>query len=55
MSKILKKLNSNVNITGNKESPRSGAFEVTLNDKLIFSKFETGIFPNKETIKNWFN
>ena len=55
MSKILKNIDSNVNITGNKQAPRSGAFEVTLNDKLIFSKFTTGTFPNKEMIKNWFN
>lgn len=55
MSKILKKIDSNINITGNKKAPRSGAFEVTLNGKLIFSKFETGTFPDKEMIKNWFN
>tara|TARA_B100001741_G_C16389859_1_gene521913 strand:- start:518 stop:685 length:168 start_codon:yes stop_codon:yes gene_type:complete len=55
VSKILKIIDPNVNITGNKQAPRSGAFEVTLNNKLIFSKFETGTFPDKRIIKNWFN
>jgi len=55
VSKILNKINSNINIIGNKISPRSGAFEVTLNNKLVFSKFKTGIFPNEEIIKEWFN
>tara|TARA_B100001113_G_C20538734_1_gene375065 strand:- start:268 stop:435 length:168 start_codon:yes stop_codon:yes gene_type:complete len=55
VSKILEKIDPNINIIGNKQAPRSGAFEVTLNDKLIFSKFESGTFPDKEIIKNWFN
>ena len=55
VSKILNKINSNINIIGNKISPRSGAFEVTLNNKLVFSKFKTGIFPNEEIIKEWLN
>ena len=42
-------------INGNQKNPRSGAFEITINDKLSYSKFETQIFPNEEEIKNMLN
>ena len=54
MSKEIQKINSSFNITGNKNTPRSGSFEVTINGKLIFSKFKSGNFPNSEQIKKWF-
>tara|TARA_Y100000588_G_C13868927_1_gene759439 strand:+ start:577 stop:705 length:129 start_codon:yes stop_codon:yes gene_type:complete len=40
---------------GNKENPRSGAFEVTVNGILQYSKLNTGKFPTKIEIKMWFN
>ena len=53
MSKIISKINPTVEIIGNIDSPRSGAFEVTINNKLIYSKFQTGNFPTTSEIENW--
>ena len=55
VSNIIKKINPNYIINGNQNNPRSGAFEITINDKLIYSKFETQAFPNEEEIKNMLN
>ena len=55
VSKIIKKINPNCIINGNKNNPRSGAFEITINDKLSYSKFETQTFPNEEEIKGMLN
>ena len=53
MSKIIKNLNPQVQVIGNESPPRSGAFEVSKNGELIFSKFDKGSFPDESTIKNW--
>jgi len=37
-------------ILGNPTKPRRGAFEVTFNGTLIFSKFTSGRFPTKEEL-----
>ena len=55
VSKIIKKYNSECKIEGNQKSPRSGAFEITLNSKLVYSKFETNKFPTEEEIKTILN
>ena len=55
VSNIIKKINPNYIIIGNQNTPRSGAFEIKINDKLIYSKFETQAFPNEEEIKNMLN
>ena len=54
MSKFIKTIAPHANIEGNSTPPRSGAFEVSLNDKLVYSKFKTGEFPQEADIKNWF-
>ena len=54
MSKIIKIVRPNCSITGNSSNPRSGAFEVQIDGKLIFSKFKTLNFPTKEEVENWF-
>ena len=54
VSKQIKNIMPSAQVTGNSKPPRSGAFEVTIDGKLIYSKFQTGIFPNKEEIKSWF-
>ena len=51
VSKIIKKYNFDCQINGNQISPRSGAFEITINDELVYSKFETNQFPTEEEIK----
>jgi len=53
VSKEIKKVYPSANITGNKEQPRSGAFEIEVNGKLIFSKFKSSSFPTKEDINSW--
>jgi len=54
VSKFIKTIAPNANIEGNSIPPRSGAFEVSLNDELVYSKFKTGEFPQEADIKNWF-
>jgi len=54
VSKEIKKIIPNADVMGNSKPPRNGAFEVTLNEKLIYSKFQTGNFPNSEDISSWF-
>ena len=54
MSKTIKIIIPNAEVKGNLKPPRSGAFEVTINGKLVYSKFETGGFPQKADIKGWF-
>ena len=51
VSKDIKAICPNATIYGNKKEPRTGAFEVTLNGKLIYSKFETNSFPTKEEVE----
>jgi len=53
VSKIINQVNSGIKIEGNKTSPRTGAFEVSLDDELLFSKFDKGRFPQKEEIIKW--
>jgi len=48
------KIIPSAHVEGNAKSPRNGAFEVTINEKLIYSKFQTGNFPNTGDIKSWF-
>ena len=55
VSNIIKQIFPDTNIDGNKKYPRSGAFEVSINGTLVYSKFKTGQFPNEKQIKNWFN
>ena len=54
VSKQIKKIIPNAQVHGNTTPPRSGAFEVTIDGKLIYSKFQTGNFPKTEDISSWF-
>jgi len=54
VSNIINSLNYNVEIKGNLAEPRTGSFEVKLNDKLVFSKFQTDKFPDENQVLNWF-
>ncbi len=55
MSKLIKSIDSNVLISSNQKPPRSGAFEVTINKEVVFSKLKNGSFPNKEQVNSWFD
>ena len=54
VSKIIKNINKEAIVTENEVAPRTGAFEVTINDQLIYSKFDSGTFPNESEIYSWF-
>ena len=55
VSKDVKELFPNAEIAGNKNEPRSGSFEITLNGKLVYSRFETNAFPSKIELKELLN
>ena len=54
VSKQIKKIMPYAKVEGNSKPPRSGAFEVTIDGKLVFSKFKSGNFPKTKDITNWF-
>ena len=54
VSKTIKSIQSNIKIQSNQIKPKTGSFEVKLNNVLVFSKFATGRFPKKEEIESWF-
>ena len=55
MSKKIKELHPNAYIIGNEANPRTGSFEITIDGKLVYSKFETHAFPSKSEIKKLVN
>lgn len=54
MSKIIEEVISDCTITGNKSAPRSGAFEIEIDGKLVYSRFKTSKFPTEDEIKYFF-
>jgi len=54
VSKLIKKIAPTAKIEGNAKPPRSGAFEVSFDKKMVYSKFKTGEFPQEGDIKSWF-
>ena len=54
VSKKIKNIMPNAQVIGNTKTPRNGAFEVTIDGKLVYSKFQTGNFPKSEDISSWF-
>jgi len=54
VSKLIKLMQPHAKIEGNSTPPRSGAFEVSLNNELVYSKFKTGEFPKESEIRSWF-
>ena len=54
VSNIIKKINPDASITSNVAPPRSGAFEVSIDQDIIFSKFKENRFPEEKEIKTWF-
>ena len=51
MSKEIKELQPHAHIEGNKNNPRTGSFEIIIDGKLVYSKFETHAFPSKIEIQ----
>ena len=54
MSKIIHKFAPDAKVQGNLKPPRAGAFEVSIDGKLVYSKFDSGDFPKEKEIKSWF-
>lgn len=54
MSEIIKRIKPGTVIEGNTTPPRSGSFEVTIDERLVFSKLQTGKFPDEDTVLGWF-
>ena len=55
VSNIIKKKRPEAAITNNNTPPRTGSFEVTINNKLVYSKFKTNNFPTENEIVSWIN
>ena len=55
VSKIVLSFKQSVNIIGNSNPPRTGAFEILINGRLVFSKLNSGNFPTSSEIYSWFN
>ena len=55
VSKKIKELHPNASITGNETNPRTGSFEITIDGKLVYSKFKTDAFPSKNEIEKLLN
>ena len=53
VSNIINKKYPEIIIQGNNTPPRTGSFEVTINDKLMYSKFQTNNFPQENEILEW--
>ena len=54
VSKIIHKFAPDAKVQGNLKPPRAGAFEVSIDGKLVYSKFDSGDFPKEKEIKSWF-
>ena len=55
VAKIIRKINPNIVIESNSTYPRSGAFEVTIDKKIFFSKFSKDRFPTRMEVEDWIN
>ena len=53
VSKIIKNLSPKSKITSNVDYPRSGAFEIKINNKIVYSKFKTKNFPSISDIEQF--
>ena len=53
VSKIILSIDKTINIAENNSSPRTGSFEVMLDNQLVFSKLEIEKFPNDSEIYSW--
>ena len=53
VSKIIHANDPSIEIIGNNTAPRSGSFEVVINNLLIFSKFKKERFPTELEISSW--
>ena len=53
VSNLIYSLVSDVNISSNEGGHRTVSFEVTIDDSLVFSKFDTQRFPTEDEIKSW--
>ena len=55
VSNIINKKYPDIVVVGNECKPRTGSFEITINNVLKYSKFQTDQFPDESEIMNWFD
>ena len=53
VSNIINKKYKNIAIESNSVPPRTGSFEVTIDNVLKYSKFQTNEFPDENEIFSW--
>ena len=53
VSKIINRIKPKAIVTSNETYPRSGAFEITIDSALVFSKLTKNRFPIEEEIEAW--
>ena len=53
VSNTIQSLRPDAKIRSNENGHRTGAFEVAINDRIVFSKFETSRFPSDKEIREW--
>ena len=54
VSAIIRSIDSCIEISSNQVPPRSGSFEVAIDDRVVFSKFKSGGFPDEKEVSSWF-
>ena len=53
VSNEIKLVDNSIEVIGNLKPPRSGAFEISVDNEIVFSKFNSGRFPNNKEIRDW--
>ena len=53
VSSLIRSIDSSIQVSSNQMPPRSGAFEVKVDEETVFSKFEIGRFPNEAEVRGW--
>ena len=53
VSNKIKLVDNSIEVIGNLKPPRSGAFEISVDNEIVFSKFNSGRFPNNKEIRDW--
>ena len=53
VSNEIKLVDNSIEVIGNLKPPRSGAFEIAVDNEIVFSKFNSGRFPNNKEIRDW--
>ena len=53
VSNEIKLVDNSIEVIGNLKPPRSGAFEIAVDNEIVFSKFNSRRFPDNKEIRDW--